>query len=52
MIIRLIIILLSGAMLCYYVLVLLEAFRIVRWTGEKGNYQWIPFYYLLKKKKK
>ncbi|MDR1221988.1 MAG: hypothetical protein LBL07_03795 [Tannerella sp.] len=49
MIIKLIISTLAIAVLLYYALVLLDAFNIIRWTKEKGQYSYTPFYYFFKK---
>jgi hypothetical protein len=49
MIIRLIIIALAAALFLYYVLVLLDAFSVIRWTKEEGHYSYVPFYYFIKK---
>jgi hypothetical protein len=52
MIIRLIISALAVAVLLYYLLVLLDAFNLIKWTKEKGHYSYTPFYYFFQKTSK
>jgi hypothetical protein len=52
MIIKLIVSTLAITVLLYYALVLLDAFNVIKWTKEKGQYSYTPFYYFIKKTSK